>query len=98
MAGMSLEISGIESQNSTGLIERYRDPLREIFSTIIGEYSSLNPGFALRCAIKGISDTMAPEGVVLSLLVFGVLPTFPAFRTLLPEQKESMAALSTARD
>lgn len=97
MAGINMEISGIESHNSNGIVERYHDPLRKIFSIIRKEYPRLDPEIALRCAVKGINDTMGPEGLVPSYLVFGVIPTFPAFNTELPSQRDRMAAISSAR-
>lgn len=98
MAGVQMEISGIESHNSNGVVERYHSPLRKIFTCIQQDYPCLDPEIALRCAIKGINDTMGPEGLVPSYLVFGVIPTFPSFNTNLPDQKDRMAALSLARN
>lgn len=97
MAGINLEISGIESHNSAGIVERYHDPLRKIFNSIKSDYPQLDREIALRCAAKGINDTMGPEGLVPSYLVFGVIPTFPAMKTQLPSQKDRMAAISAAR-
>lgn len=97
MAGINLEISGIESHNSNGVVERYHDPLRRIFRCVQEDYPKLDPEIALRCAVKGIYDTMGPEGLVPSYLVFGVIPTFPSFNTELPEQRDRMKAISFAR-
>jgi len=96
MAGISLD-SGIESHNSCGVVERYHDPLRKIFTAIVSDYPKLDREIALRCEIKGINDTMGPEGLVPSYLVFGTLPSFPAMNTDLPGQKDRMAAVSYAR-
>lgn len=98
MAGINLEISGVESHNSNGLIERYHDPLRKIYNCIREDYPKLDPESVLRCAIKGINDTMGPEGIVPSYLVFGVLPSFPPLNTTLPHQKDIMAALNLSRN
>lgn len=97
MAGIQIEISGIESHNSISVGERYHEPLRRIFTVILHEYPKLDREIALRCAVKGINDTMGPEGLVPSYLVFGVIPNFPAIHTKLPTQHERMAAISTAR-
>ena len=98
MAGINLEISGIESHNSNGVVERYHDPLRRIFRCIREDYPKLDVEVALRCAIKGINDTMGPEGLVPSYLVFGTIPTFPTMNTNLPSQRDRMEALSYARN
>ena len=44
-----------------------------------------------------MNDTMNPEGLVPSLLVFGTLPRFYPVNTVLPEQQERMRALEMAR-
>lgn len=94
MAGINMEFSRIESPNSNGLVEQYYDLLWNIYSCIVQDYPKLYPEIAFRCAIKGINDTMGPEGLVPSYLVFGVIPSFPAFNTNLPEQMDRMDAIS----
>ena len=44
-----------------------------------------------------MNDTLDPEGLVPSLLVFGVLPRLPAVNSTLPEHEDRMKALRTAR-
>ena len=44
-----------------------------------------------------MNDTMNPEGLVPSLLVFGVLTIFPPFDTELPGRADRMGALQMAR-
>jgi hypothetical protein len=61
------------------------------------DYPELDSNIVLRLCINAMNDTMGPEGLVPSLLVFGVLPRFPATQTSLPNQKDRMEALSTAR-
>lgn len=48
----------------------------------------------LRLAVKAINDSLGPEGLVPSLLVFGSMPSLPAFKKPYPERRERMAALS----
>lgn len=96
-AGINVEISGIKSHNSLGVGERYHAPLQKIFNMIMSEYPFLDPEIALRCALKGINDTMCPEGLFPSYLVFGDIPIMSAMRTELPGQKDRMKAIETAR-
>ena len=95
--GITLQLSGIESHNSIGAGERYHAPLRRIYHKIIFDFPQLNKDIALNFAVKAMNDTMGPEGLVPSLLVFGVLPRFPASSNDLPNQEDRMRALTAAR-
>ena len=97
MAGVKIELSGVESHNSLSAGEKYHDPLRRIYEKILFDNPSMKPDFILSTAVKAMNDTMNCDGLVPSLLVFGVLPRFPSFRTALPNQTERMRALSAAR-
>ena len=97
MVGTEIQFSGVESHHSLGSGERYHDPLRQVYLKIRYEYPSVKKEIALRLAVKALNDTMGPEGLVPSLLVFGVLPRFPAVNTSLPYQIERMEALKEAR-
>jgi hypothetical protein len=52
---------------------------------------------ALKLATKGINDTNGENGLVPSLLTFGVIPRFPILNTDLPVQRERMDALASAQ-
>lgn len=49
-------------------------------------------------AVKALNDTMGPEGMFPSLLVFGTLPTLPAGGNESLGQDDRMDVLRTARD
>jgi hypothetical protein len=95
--GIELILSGVESHNSIGPGERYHGPLRRIFQKVRYDYPNLNPDISLRLAVKAMNDTMNPEGLVPSYLVFGILPRFPASKSKLPSQMDRMKALEAAR-
>ena len=97
MAGVILELSGVESHNSLSSEEEYHDPLRRIYEKILFDNLSMPPDFILSTAVKAMNDTMNCDGLVPSLLVLGVLPRFPSLRTKLPNQTDCMRALSAAR-
>lgn len=44
-----------------------------------------------------MNDTLYPEGLVPSLLVFGVIPSVPGVNKTLPVQTEQMAAIGISR-
>ena len=95
--GVDLQFSGIESHNAIGQGERYHRPLRRVFNILKEEHKSLDDKHILRISTKAINDTMGPNGLVPSLLVFGVLPAFPCPNTKMPNQVERFAALRTAK-
>ena len=97
MVGTELQLSGTESHHSLGSGERHQAPLRQVYLKIRHEHHSVDKETSLRLSIKALNDTMGPEGLVPSLLVFGVLPRFSAVDTKLPNQVERMEALKNAR-
>lgn len=60
------------------------------------EYPSLDPEVILRCAIKEIDNTMVPEVLIPSYMVFGALRTMPATQTKLPNEKDTVKAIKIA--
>lgn len=68
-----------------------------MYSAVRKSYSKLGERLALRLSIKAMNDTMDPEGLVPSLLVFGVVLSIPVINKTLPEERDRMAALSMAR-
>ena len=97
MTGIRLIYSGVESHNSIEAGERYHDPLLRIYQKIRFSEPDIALDLTLRLAVKAMNETMNPEGLVPSLLVFGALPRFPAFNTTLPNQEQRMRALQIAR-
>lgn len=79
-AGIQVQLSGIESHNAIGAGERYHAPLRRIYKKSREDAPSIDQDIALKLACKALNDTMKPEGLVPSLLVFGLLPRFPVSR------------------
>lgn len=96
-AGINIDLSGIESHNSLGAGEKYHDPLRKIYLKIRLSHPSIRPDVCLSLAVKAMNDTMNSNGLVPSLLVFGVLPRFPTTNSKIPAQQERMNALQLAR-
>ena len=96
-AGIDVQLSGIESHNAIGVGERYHAPLRQIYSKIRTDVPSIDPSMALKLANKTMNDTMGPEGLVPSLLVFGLLPRFPPSSTPLLSHAARMEAMEIAR-
>lgn len=52
----------------------------------------------LRLPIKAMNDTLGPEGLVPSLLGFGIMRSLPVINNPLAEQKDRMSVLSICRE
>lgn len=72
---INLEKSGVESQSSLGIRERYHRPLRESYSRIKVDYPKTQRQLLLALSVKSINDTLGLDGIVLSALVFGEFPS-----------------------
>ena len=65
----------VESPNSIGIVERYHAPLRRAYEIIAAEMPrNYNRTLLLQSAVKVVNDTAGPDGLVPSLLVFGMVP------------------------
>ncbi len=53
---------------------------------------------ALQLAVKAMNETMRPDGVAPSYLVFGWIPRFPEVESTLPNQKDRHNAFERARN
>lgn len=95
--GTESKLSGVDSHNSLGSGERYHEPLRRVYRKIREVYPKMKKETTLRLAIKAYNDTLGPEGLVPSLLVFGCLPRFPSVDSSIPAQSDRMTALREAR-
>jgi hypothetical protein len=95
--GIELQYSGVESQKSIGAGETLHSSLRRVYKRIISENPTIDPELALHLSVKASNDTANVNGLVPSLLVFGVLPRFPMTPTDLPDQGLRMAALQVKR-
>lgn len=76
-ANIQLNSTGTEAHSSLGLNERYHEPLRTTFRKLILTYPNADKNLLLAFSVKGMNDTLGPEGLVPSALVFGEFP--PAY-------------------
>jgi hypothetical protein len=64
----------VEAHNSISIVERYHSPIRHAYQIITTEIPDIDRDMALQMAFKAINDTAGPNGLVPTLLVFGVYP------------------------
>ena len=53
------------------MVERYYSPLRRIYCIITTELPDISKDMALQIAFKAINDSVGPNGLIPTLLVFG---------------------------
>lgn len=82
--GIDLQLSLVGAQNTIGTEEQYHSPLRRICLAIRESYQHLGEKLALCLPIKALNDTKGPEGLVPTLLIFGVIPSLPVINKPLP--------------
>ena len=76
---VNVEKTDIESHNSLGTGERYHKPLRDTYLKLKIDHPTMQRQILLALYIKAMNDTLGPEGIVPSALVFG---EFPSLRSL----------------
>ena len=96
MSGIELRISGVEAHNSFGIGERLHALLRCIYRKIKNDFPQISPDILLELTVKAMNDTNGENGLVPSLLVFGIIPRFPIISSHLPTHRQRMKVLSEA--
>jgi hypothetical protein len=75
---MAIEVKKVpvEAYNSVGQVKRYYTPLRHAYKIIQNELKDeqIDKEIMLQMAVKAINDSAGPDGIVPTLLVFGVYP------------------------
>ena len=72
--GSRIKIVPVEAHNSIGMVERYHGPIRRAFQIIATEMPHLDPDMQLQMAFKAINDSVGPNGLIPTLLVYGAYP------------------------
>lgn len=94
--GITVLQAPIESPTSMSHVERYHGPLRTAFLKIRDALStSDSDNECLQMAVKAVNDTVGPEGLCPTLLVFGALPR-PARNIPSPTQLGRSQAIEKA--
>eukprot|EP00171_Calliarthron_tuberculosum_P006057 IDg6057t1 len=96
-SGIQRQDSGIESHNTISVGEKYHDFLRRIYRKVRIEHSKVAKEECLSLAVHAMNNNAGPQGLVPTLLVFGVVPQMPLGFSDHPEQRERMKALHKAR-
>ena len=82
--GTKVKIIPIEAYNSVRIIEHYHGPIRRAYLIIMAKINGINKDTALQIAFKAINNSAGPDGIVLTLLVYGALPRITKYNAPLP--------------
>lgn len=88
----------VEAHHSIGKVERYHEPLRRIYMIIINEIPGIEPDLALQMSFKAINDSVGPNGLVPTLLVFGAYPRMVELDAPSPTITQRSLAMRKAMD
>jgi hypothetical protein len=64
----------VEAYNSIGIIEHYHRPFRRTYQIICEELPDLSKEIVLQIAFKAINDSIGPDGVIPTLIVYSTYP------------------------
>ena len=96
--GITVRNVPVEAHHSIGQVERYHGPLCRIYSIIATETPGVDPEAALQMAFKAINDSVGPNGLVPTLLVFGAHPRMIEMDAPSPTITQRAIAMRKAMD
>jgi hypothetical protein len=82
--GIKVKIVPVKAHNSIGIVKRYHGPIWRAYFIITAEIQGINKDMALQMAFKAINDITRPDGLVLTLLIYGALPRMVKYDAPLP--------------
>ena len=69
--GIIIKNAPVEVHHSISMVERYHGPLWQAYSIITTKIPSIKPNLALQMSFKAINNSVGPNRLVSTLLVFG---------------------------
>ncbi|PXF40714.1 hypothetical protein BWQ96_09547 [Gracilariopsis chorda] len=91
ISNVAVDRTGVEAHSSLAIGEHYHQPLRQTYRKIMAQYNNVEPDYALAASAKAMNDTLGPEGLVPSALVFGEFAQIHT-RSEPPDQRETVAS------
>ncbi|RFU25514.1 hypothetical protein B7463_g10820, partial [Scytalidium lignicola] len=96
--GITLKAVPVEAHNSIGTVERYYGLVRRAYQIIITEIHDIDKDMALQMAFKAVNDSVSPDGLVPTLLVYGAYPRMSEFDAPSPTIAQRAAAIKKAME
>ena len=96
LMGTAVKIVPVEAHNSIGVVERYHAPIKRAYSIITAEIRDIEKDIALQMAFKAINDSVGPDGLVPTLLVYGAYPRMVEYDPPSPTVTQRATAIRKA--
>jgi hypothetical protein len=96
--GTRLKIVPVEAHHSIGKLERYHTIIRKAYNCITTEIPGLDREMALQMSFKATNDSVGPDGLVPTLLVYGAYPRITEYDPPSPTITQRAQAIRTAMD
>ena len=94
--GTKVKIVLVEAHNSVSIVERYHGPVRRAYQIITSEVPGINKDVALQMAFKAVNDSIGPDGLVPTLLVYGAYPRMSELDSPAPKILQRAAVIKKA--
>jgi len=72
--GTTIKSALVKAYNLISIVEHYYGPLRYIYYIITSKILGINKDIALQITFKVINDSIGPDGLIPTLLVFRAYP------------------------
>ncbi|KAI1001275.1 hypothetical protein K3495_g6924 [Podosphaera aphanis] len=86
----------VEAAQSVGMVERYHGPLRRAYKIVSEELKSAAKFLKLQMAVKALNDTVGPNSLTPTLLVYGTYPKMASIDPPAPSIQERASAIAKA--
>jgi len=94
--GTKVKIVPVEAYNFISKVERYYAVVCRAYSIITNEIQGITKEMALQMAFKAINNSISPNGLVLTLLVYSVYPRMTENDPLLLSVSQQALAIKKA--
>ena len=96
--GIVVKTVPVEAHHSIGLVERYHGLIRRVDTIILTEIPGIEPELALQMSFKALNDSVGPNGLVPTLLIFGAYPRMSEMDAPSPTITQRAVAIRKAMD
>jgi hypothetical protein len=96
--GIEVKQMPVEAHHSIGKVERYYIPLRRAYDILSTEVPEISREERLQSAVKAVNNTIGPDGLIPTLLVYGAYPRLSREDKLIPSNTERARAIERAID
>ena len=86
----------VKAYNLIKIVKCYHGPLQRVYQIITVEILNINKDAALQIAFKAINDSIGPNGLVPTLLVFGAYPRITNLNAPSPTVTQHTTAVKKA--